>query len=125
LPARYRLPRRRLPLNTHKTREKSPGAPPHATSDSNDCQQLPIRPVVDAVIIRLVLGTWRRLWPPLAGIAIGLMVAHALRDRRAAPGTVDLEHRRTPATAASVMVPELAPAGRPVHGIRTLTGSTP
>jgi hypothetical protein len=66
---------------------------------------------VDIVLIKVVMGIWRRVWPPLAGIAIGLLVAHAMRDRRAAPGKVDLEYRPRPnATQTSVLVPELPPA---------------
>lgn len=70
------------------------------------------------MLIKVVLGAWRRIWPALAGVAIGLMVAHVMRDRRVAPGVPDPGFRNTPAASARVQVPELVPAGRE----RPLTG---
>ena len=53
---------------------------------SKDHGSLPIWLLVDVVLIKVVMGLWRQAWPPLAGIAIGLLVAHAMRDRRAGSG---------------------------------------
>jgi hypothetical protein len=72
---------------------------------------------VDIVLIKVVLGIWRKAWPPLAGIAIGLAVAHAMKDRRAVSGTVSVDRNRPAAVSSSsaVLVPELPPSSRLAH----------
>jgi hypothetical protein len=81
---------------------------------------------VDVVLIKVVKGIWRMVWPPLAGIAIGLIVAHAMRDRRAVSGTVNVDRNRPPAVSASsaVLVPELPPSSRLAHP-RPVANQTP
>jgi hypothetical protein len=76
--------------------------------------------------MKVVMGVWRRIWPALAGVGIGLMVAHLMRDGRVAPGIQDPEYRRTPAAEARVQVPELPPAGRPLRpSIKAMAAQTP
>jgi hypothetical protein len=80
---------------------------------------------VDVVLIKVVMGLWRKVWPPLAGIAIGLLVAHAMRDRRAGSGTVSVDRSRQSAVAPSVLVPELPPSSRLNHPARPLSSTAP
>ena len=92
---------------------------------SKDRSGLPIWLHVDVVLIKVVMGLWRRIWPPLAGIAIGLVVAHAMRDRRAGSGTVNVDRSRPAAVSSSVLVPELTPPTRAAHPARPLDTPAP
>lgn len=67
----------------------------------------------DGPIFQLIRAIWSRVWPALFGIGVALVVAAAVRDRRAEPGYVSTSRGTHSATrGADVTVPELTPHGR-------------